>query len=148
MSFVPIASLYSGRPLGAASLSLGRPPRLAFSQEAFVLAELRLDPNDPSNARRLPFSLEDMMSRASASAFRLAMTLSGRGKHAQGIVHRLGSRKYFGNVAVQYNNVRAFREPLDVLAANASREIIVRPHLVGFTLFHNLLVPGGLPAAP
>ena len=94
------------------------------------------------------FFLRDITLRASASAFSLAVTLSSRGKHAQGVVDRLGSREYFGDVAVQYDDVRALREPLYVLSTNASREIIVRSHIVGFTLFHSLLVPGGLPAAP
>ena len=72
--------------------------------------------------------------RPSPAVLGSAIAPPGFGKYTQRVINGLGSRKYLRQVTVQYHDICTLDEPVAVLAAHASQEIVVGSHLIRIRL--------------
>ena len=86
------------------------------------------------------------MLSASPGTLDLTVPLARIREHPQGVIDRFRGRKNLREIAVQNHHIGTLREPRQVLATNAARKSVLRPHFVRINFFHSLLVRGGSPA--
>jgi hypothetical protein len=53
---------------------------------------------------------------------------------SQSVIDSRGIGKEFGDLRLKHNDIRALAEPYRVFASDASREIVLRPHVFSYLL--------------